>query len=217
MKIIPAKTQKERRNRSFKFTYNGEDSWFYLCDDGASFHQASKERQHNVFGLSVKRIITALKACGYIALLLCLPVVAEAKMEIGDGPPGNVTAAEIWADQRAKHKQVITNYDDFLQILAKVEHSEKLKNKAMAEKGVLLKLKGEQETIIKIQADQIQACELIVKQQEQLGATQDQINQAVEAELRKAQQELAREKRLSRYKSEAFWLGVIGVGLWVMN
>lgn len=152
-----------------------------------------------------------------VLILLVLPVIAEAKMEIGDGPPGNVTAAEIWADQRAKQKKVITEYDDFLQIIAKVEHSEKLANKATAENGVLVKLNDEHKTIIKIQAEQIQACESIVKQQEQLGATQDQLSQAVEMELRKVQKELEREKRLSRYKSEAFWLGVVAVGLWVMN
>lgn len=114
-------------------------------------------------------------------------------------------------------KEVAMPYEDFLQVIASKEHSEKLRNKAVAENGVLLKLKGEQETIIKIQADQIQACEKIVQQQEQLGATQDQINRAVEVELGKAQKELGREKRLSRYKSEAFWMGVVAVGLWVMN
>lgn len=128
----------------------------------------------------------------FVAIILLLPVMAEAK-------------------------QVVTEYDDFLNIVATVEHSEKLKNKAMAENGVLLKLKDEQGTIIKIQAEQIQACEAIVKQQEQLGATQEQLSQAVEMELRKVQKELGREKRLSRYKSEAFWMGVIAVGLWVMN
>lgn len=117
----------------------------------------------------------------------------------------------------AEAKDVVLPYDDFIHIIAKVEHSEKLRNKAMAENGVLLKLKGEHETIIKIQADQIQACENIVHQQEQLGATQEQINQAVEQKLTSLMKELAREKRLSRYKSEAFWMGVIAVGLWVMN
>lgn len=111
----------------------------------------------------------------------------------------------------AEAKEVAMPYEDFLQVITKVEHSEKLKNKAMAENGVLLKLKGEQDTIIKVQADQIKACEAIVQEQEKLGATQDQLSRAVEAELRKVQQELAREKRLSRYKSEAFWMGVVGV------
>lgn len=114
-------------------------------------------------------------------------------------------------------KDVAMPYDDFIQVIAKVEHSEKLRNKAVAENGVLVKLKGEQETIIKLQADQIQACEKIVQQQEQLGATQDQINTAVGIELGRVQTELDREKRLSRYKSEAFWLGMVAVGLWGMN
>lgn len=190
--MTPTKKQKDRRNRSFKFTYNGTDSWFYLCDSGASFHQVKKEGQHDVFGLSVKRIVKALKACGYIALLLCLPALTEAK-------------------------EVAMPYDDFLQIVSKVEHSEKLKNRAVAENGVLIKLKGEHETIIKIQSEQIQACEKIVQQQEQLGSTQEQLSQAVEMELRKVRKELEREKRLSRYKSEAFLIGVIGAGLWILN
>lgn len=114
-------------------------------------------------------------------------------------------------------KEVAMPYDDFLQIVAKVEHSDKLKNKAMAENGVLVKLNDEHKTIIKIQADQIQACESIVRQQEQLGATQEQLSQAVEMELRKVQKELDKEKRFSRYKSEAFWMGVVAVGLWVIN
>lgn len=117
----------------------------------------------------------------------------------------------------AEAKDVIIPYDDFLMILSKVEHSEKLKNKAMAENGVLLKLNDEHKTIIKIQADQIQACEAIVKSQEQLGETQEKISQAVEQKLAELMGQLTREKRLSRYKSEAFWLGVIAVGLWVMN
>ena len=74
-----------------------------------------------------------IKACWCIAMLLCVPAVAEAKMEIGDGPPGNVTAVEIWADQKAKNKQVVIPYADFLVMVSKVEHSEKLKNRAMAD------------------------------------------------------------------------------------
>lgn len=188
----PTNKQKERRDRPFRFTDEGRKSWFCLYDGVASFHQPTEEGQNNVHGLRINTLIKALKACGYIALLLLLPVVVEAK-------------------------EVAMPYEDFLQVIAIKEHSEKLRNKAVAENGVLIKLNGEKDTIIKIQADQIQACEKIVQQQEQLGATQDQINQAVEMELRKVQKELEREKRLSRYKSEAFWLGVIAVGLWVVN
>lgn len=179
--MTPTKQQKERRRRSFPFVYDKRRSWFYLDQGMASFHQPGSDvdgRQQDVFGIPIERLLRALKACGYIALLLlCLPVVVEAK-------------------------EVAVPYEDFLQIIAKVEHSEKLKNKAMAENGVLLKLKGEHETIIKIQADQIQACENIVHQQEQLGATQEQISQAVEHKLSELTKDLAREKRLSRYKSE---------------
>lgn len=38
-----------------------------------------------------------------LSVLLSYGVV-EAKIEVGDGPDGNVTAEEIWADQKNKHK-----------------------------------------------------------------------------------------------------------------
>lgn len=126
-----------------------------------------------------------------IACLLLLPVMAEAK-------------------------EVVIPYDDFLVMVSKAEHSEKLKNKAMAENGVLVKLKGEYETIIKIQADQIQACEKIVQQQEQLGATQEQLNQAVEMALRRSQQELENEKGNRKWLAGgSFGVGVV-VGVIIM-
>lgn len=189
-----AKKQKERRYEPFKFTYDGCKSWFYLYSGRASFHQLSPHLcgQHDVHGLSIKTLINALKKCGYIMLLLCLPAVVDAK-------------------------EVVIPYDDFLVMVSKAEHSEKLKNKAMAENGVLVKLKGEYETIIKIQADQIQACEAIVQQQEQLGATQEQIVQSVEQKLAELTGQLTREKRLSRYKSETVWIGLIGLVVWVLN
>lgn len=194
--MTPTKKQKERRRRPFRFTADGYKSWFYLRDGTASFHQRTVlEGLGNVHGLRISRLIAALKACGYIALLLVLPVVAEAK-------------------------DVAMPYEDFLQVIAKVEHSEKLRNKAVAENGVLLKLKGEQETIIKIQADQIQACEKIVQQQEQLGATQDQITQAVEAALRRSQQELENEKGNRKWwAGGGVTVGVVAtiIVMWVMN
>ncbi len=107
-------------------------------------------------------------------------------------------------------KQVVMPYDDFLQIIAKVEHSEKLKNKAIAENGVLIKLKGEHEGIIKIQAEQIAACEQIVQSQDRLRLTDAEIEGAIRQELRK-------ERRLSRYKSELVLMGVVAIGLWVFN
>lgn len=179
----PTKKQKERRDRPFRFTDEGRKSWFCLYDGVASFHQPTEEGQQNVHGLRINTLIKALKACGYIALLLLLPVVVEAK-------------------------EVAMPYEDFLQVIAKVEHSEKLKNKAVAENGVLLKLKGEQETIIKIQTDQIQACEKIVQQQEQLGLTQEQINQAVEAKLTEMTQRLERDQDTHKW----YALGGAGVG-----
>ena len=182
--MTPTKKQKERRRRPFRFTADGYKSWFYLRDGTASFHQRTVlEGLGNVHGLRISRLIAALKACGYIALLLVLPVVAEAK-------------------------DVAMPYEDFLQVIAKVEHSEKLRNKAMAENGVLIKLNGEKDTIIKIQADQIQACEKIVQQQEQLGSTQEQINQAVEATLTEMTQRLEREQAQHKW----YTLGGAGVG-----
>lgn len=185
--------QKARRDRPFTFTAEGQESWFYLLDGTASFHQPTPAGQHNVHGLRISRLIKALKACGYIVLFLLLPIGVQAK-------------------------EVTMPYEDFLQIIAKVEHSEKLRNKAMAENGVLVKLNGEKDTIIKLQADQIQACEAIVQQQEQLGATQEQINQAVDRKLAELTKDLAREKRLSRYKSEFVGIGAVILGiLWVVN
>lgn len=107
-------------------------------------------------------------------------------------------------------KQVVLEYDDFLQIIAIKEHSEKLKNKAMAENGVLVKLNDEKDVTITLQAKQIEACETIVRDHEKLGETQDQINQAVEAELVMAKQELEGEK--SKHK----WYAIGGAGVGVM-
>lgn len=155
-----------------------------------------------------------------VALFLLAPMMAEAKDTVrAEGRSVNEQAPVPYGALAAPSpkKQVIIPYNDFLTMLSKVEHSEKLKNRAMAENGVLVKLKGEHETIIKIQADQIASCEKIVQQHERLGSTQEQIVQAVEQQLSGITGELAREKRLSRYKSEAFWLGVVAVGLWVMN
>lgn len=64
---MTTKKHQERRLRSFKFTFNGGESWFYLHPDGCSFHQTNKYKvQQNVFGLPVSRLIRALEACGYI-------------------------------------------------------------------------------------------------------------------------------------------------------
>ena len=62
----PTDKQLQRRLRSFKFKHAGLESWFYLTDDGCSFHQETKDSQHNVFGVRVSLLIRALEACGYI-------------------------------------------------------------------------------------------------------------------------------------------------------
>lgn len=121
----------------------------------------------------------------FATVLLLLPVVTEAR-------------------------EVIVPYDSFLEMLSMKEHSEKLKSKALAENGVLLKLKDEQGTIIKIQAEQIQACEQIVQSQDRLRLADAEIEGAIRQELRK-------EKRVSRYKSELVLIGLMAIGLWVMN
>lgn len=188
----PTKEQKKRRSTSFKFTYEGRKSWFYLCEDWASFHQPNTCGQHNVFGLPIKTLINALKKCGYIALFLCLPAVVEAK-------------------------EVVIPYDDFLVMVSKVEHKDKLLNQCAAERGILIKLNDENSTIKKLNLQQVEALEGEVESHRKLGETQEQIVQAIEQKLAELTGELTREKRLSRYKSEAFWMGVIGVGLWILN
>jgi len=189
----PTKAQKKRRRTSFEFTYRGVKSWFYLCEeDGASFHQPASHGQQNVFGLRISTLINALKKCGYIALFLCLPAVVEAK-------------------------EVVIPYDDFLVMVSKVEHKDKLLNQCAAERGILIKLNNENGTIKKLNLQQIEALEGEVEAHRKLGETQEQIVQAMEQKLAELTGELTQEKRLSRYKSEAFWLGVIAVGLWVMN
>ena len=105
-------------------------------------------------------------------------------------------------------KDVIIPYDDFLMMVSKVEHSEKLKNRAMAENGVLVKLNGEKDIIIKLQADQIQACEAIVQQQEQLGATQQEIGWAIERKLVEMTKSLENEQAQHKW----YALGGAGVG-----
>lgn len=189
----PTKAQKKRRRTSFKFTYRGVKSWFYLYEeDGASFHQPASHGQQNVFGLRISTLINALKKCGYIALFLCLPAVVEAK-------------------------EVVIPYDDFLVMVSKVEHKDKLLNQCAAERGILIKLNDENGTIKKLNLQQVEALEGEVEVHRKLGETQEQISKAVQAQLLQKMQELAQEKRLSRYKSEAFWMGVVALGLWVMN
>ena len=117
----------------------------------------------------------------------------------------------------AEAKDVVIPYDSFLQIIAKTEHKDKLLNQCAAEREILVKLNDEHGTIKKLNAQQVEALSNEIKEHEKLGETQEQIIQVVERQLSGIAGELNREKRISRYKSEAFWFGVVVVGLWVMN
>ena len=110
----------------------------------------------------------------------------------------------------ADAKEVVIPYDDFLVMLSTVEHKDKLLKQCAAEREILVKLNDESGAIKRLNAQQVEVLSKEIQEHEKLGETQEQIARALEAELRG-------EKRLSRYKSEAFWLGVIAVGLWVMN
>lgn len=224
----PTKAQKKRRRTSFEFTYRGVKSWFYLCEeDGASFHQPASHGQQNVFGLRISTLINALKKCGYIALFLCLPAVVEA-----GGVPSDCGINEHRDCETSVHptigpiikpaekqKKVVIPYADFLVMLSKVEHKDKLLNQCAAERGVLIKLNDENGTIKKLNLQQIEALEGEVEAHRKLGETQEQIVQAMEQKLAGLTGELTREKRLSRYKSEFIGMGalIIGVALWIAN
>lgn len=118
----------------------------------------------------------------------------------------------------AEAKDVVIKYDNFLKMVSMKEHSDKTANQKAAENAVLVKLKDEQGSIIKVQAEQIRNCEGIVRTQEQLGATQEEIERALDDHLRDLTKEIAREKRLSRYKSEAVYLGIAAaVFMMVLN
>lgn len=117
----------------------------------------------------------------------------------------------------AEAKDVVIKYDDFLKILATTEHKTKLLSQCKAENGILLKLNDEHGTMKRLSAEQLQALMEENETRKKLGETQEQINQALQAQLLSKAKELDGEKRLSRYKSEAFLLGVVGAVLWVMN
>lgn len=114
-------------------------------------------------------------------------------------------------------KEVVIPYDDFLVMLSKAEHKDKLLNQCVAERGILVQLNDEHGTIKKLNLQQVEALEGEVAAHRKLGETQEQIVHSAEQKITELTGELTREKRLSRYKSEAFWLGVVAVGLWVMN
>lgn len=75
MQKKPTTKQLKRRRIPFKFSFQGNKSWFYLDDEhdgiGCSFHQVQESGQQNVHGLPITKLLKALKACGYIWLLLC--------------------------------------------------------------------------------------------------------------------------------------------------
>lgn len=106
-------------------------------------------------------------------------------------------------------KQVVIEYNDFLQMLAKTEHRDKLLNQCMAEKAVLVKLKDEQGKTISIQADQVKGLIETAETQERLGKTEEQINDALQKQLAKVTADLEEEK------SQKYWsaLGGFGVGV----
>ena len=110
----------------------------------------------------------------------------------------------------ADAKEVVIPYDDFLVMLSTVEHKDKLLKQCAAEREILVKLNDENGAIKKLNAQQVEVLSKEIQEHEKLGETQEQIARALEAELRG-------EKRLSRYKSEAFWLGVVAVVLWAFN
>lgn len=114
-------------------------------------------------------------------------------------------------------RDVVIPYDDFLKMLAKAEHRDKLLNQCMAEKAVLVKLNDEHGTIQKLTTKQVESLLATVETLEQVSAKDTEIQEALRAQLLSLTKELGHEKRLSRYKSEAFVLGVLGVVLLVVN
>lgn len=128
-----------------------------------------------------------------------------------------VLAALLLSCGAAEAKDVVIPYDDFIKILASKEHDGKTIKKLSGENGLLVKLKDEQGSIITVQKEQIQACQEIVQSHEKIGATDAQMYEAVQAQLSGKTRELERERRLSRYKSEAVWLGILGAIMYVVN
>lgn len=115
----------------------------------------------------------------------------------------------------AEAKEVMIEYQDFLKMVSMKQHSDKTANRYAAENAVLVKLKDEQGTVIKLQQEDIQACREIVKTHEQLGETEAQISLAAQREILAV---LKKEHRLSRYKSEAFVVtGIIAAVVWGMR
>lgn len=107
-------------------------------------------------------------------------------------------------------KEVIIPYDDFLVMVSKVEHKDKLLNQCMAEREILVKLNDENGTIKKLNLQQVEALQGEVEAHRKLGETQEQIVQAVEQKLAELTQRLESEK--SKHK----WYAIGGTGIGVV-
>lgn len=114
-------------------------------------------------------------------------------------------------------KEVVMPYDDFLQIIAKVEHKDKLLQQCVKERGILVKLNDEHGTIKKLTTEQVEHLLATVEALEKVSAKDAQIQEAIHTQLLSKTKELSKEQRLSRYKSEAVWLGILGAIMWVVN
>lgn len=104
-------------------------------------------------------------------------------------------------------KEVVIPYDDFLVMLSKVEHKDKLLNQCAAERGILIKLNDENGTIKRLNLQQVEALQGEVEAHRKLGETQEQIVQAMEQKLAELTQSLEAEK--SKHK----WYAIGGVGV----
>lgn len=113
-------------------------------------------------------------------------------------------------------KEVVIQYDDFLRMLASKEHSDKLLHQCKAGDAILVQIGKEKDRKIELLEGQVKNLLETAETQERLGATEAQINEALQRQLAKVTADLDREKRLSRYKSEAFYVGA-AIFLWVVN
>lgn len=117
---------------------------------------------------------------------------------------------------KVEAKEVVIQYDDFLKIMASTEHRTKLLNQCKAGDAVRVQIDKEKDHKIELLEGQIKTLLETVETQERLGATEAQINEALQKQLAKVTADLEREKRLSRYKSEAFYVGA-AIVLWMVN
>lgn len=114
-------------------------------------------------------------------------------------------------------KEVVIQYDDFLTIMATKEHRDKLLNQCKAGEVVRVQIDKEKDHKIQLLEGQVKNLLETAETQERLGATEAQINEALQKQLSKVTQDLDREKRFSRYKSETVWIGLVGLAVWMLN